>query len=126
MVYALTITIAAGVVLLLLLGGGAVLARRAADGQWPSLRRSRWYPSPLGLLLLVPVAGLLLFRFLPVLLLLPVILSLFRRGRVRGLGGPLFRLWTMGRRPPPPPPASEERDGDDGSIEGTYRPLDDE
>ncbi len=121
MVYALTITIAAGVVLLLLLGGGAVLARRAADGQWPSLRRSRWYPSPLGLLLLLPVAGLLLFRFLPVLLVLPIILSLFRRGR--GLGGPLFRIWSMGQRRPPP---NDERSGDDGSIEGTYRPLDDE
>ena len=121
MVYALIITIAAGVLLLLLLGGGAVLTQRAKDGEWPSLRRSRWYPSPFGMLLLVPVAGLLLFRFLPVLLLLPVILSLFRRGRGRGLAGPLFRLWTMGRRPPPP---DEERD--DGTIEGTYRPLDDE
>ncbi len=123
MVYALIITIAAGVLLLLLFGGGAILARRAADGEWPSLRRSRWTPSPLGMLLLIPVAGLLLFRFLPVLLVLPVILSLFRRGGVRGIGGPLFRLWTMGRRPPPP---NEEREDDDGSIEGSYRPLDDE
>ena len=121
MVYALLITIAAGVLLFLLLGGGAVLARRAADGQWPSLGRSRWYPSPFGMLLLVPVAGLLLFRFLPVLFILPIILPFFRRGR--GLSGPLFRLWSMGRRPPPP---DEEQEDDDGSIEGRYRPLDDE
>ena len=121
MVYALIITIAAGVLLFLLIGGGAVLARRAADGQWPSLRRSRWYPSPLGLLLLVPIAGLLLWRVFPVLFILPIILPFLRRGS--RLSGPLFRLWTMGRRPPPPDEGPQD---DDGSIEGRYRPLDDE
>lgn len=121
MVYALIITITAGVLLFLLIGGGAVLARRAADGEWPSLAKSRWYPSPLGLLLLVPVAVLLLWRVFPVLFILPIILPFFRRGRT--IGGPLFRLWSMGRQPPPPP--SEQRD-DDGTIEGRYRPLDDE
>lgn len=128
MVYALVITIAAGVLLLFLIGGAVLFARRAATGNWPSIGRWRWYPSPLGLLLLLPLAGLLLWRIFPALLLLPVIFPFFLRGR--RWGQPLFFLWNLGRRNGRP--ADEARDetrderGDDSTIEGQYRPLDEE
>ncbi len=91
MTYALLITIAAALALVALVGGGALLARRAAGtasrgeapfGSW------RWYPSPLGLALLVllPLAGLLLWRAFPVFLFLPVVLPFFWRWRGRAFG----------------------------------------
>ena len=121
MIYALTITIVVGVLALLLVGLSVVLARRAAGRGWPSVGRWRWYPSPLGLLLLLPLAGLLLWRLFPILLFIPFILPFFRRGwRLRA---PLSFFWNVGRGAPPP-----RRNGnglDDRTIEGEYRPLDD-
>ena len=105
MIYALTITVAAGLLLLALIGFAVALVRRVAGvGDWPWRGRWRWYPTPLGLLVLLPLAGLLLWRLFPELLFLPIILPFFWRGR-------FFR-----RR---------RREGADGAIEGTYRPLDD-
>lgn len=122
MVYALTITIAVGLVALALVGIAVVLARRAAGVEgWRSLGRWRWYPSPLGLLLLLPLAALLLWRLFPAILLIPIILPFFWRGR--RLPTPFLFVWNLGRRPPPPEAA---HDLDDGTIEGQYRPLDDE
>ena len=121
MIYALTVTIAAGLLLLALFAIGIALARRAAGGDWPSIGRWRWYPTPLGLLILLPVTGLLLWRLFPLLLFIPIVLPFLLRG---GRFGPLlFRLWNLGRRPPP---GDEGQDGDDDAIEGRYRPLDDE
>jgi hypothetical protein len=98
MVYALIISIAAG---LLLLGIVAFVATTVRRGRLPSVRGWRWYPSPLGLLLLLPVLGLLLWRALPALFVLPFLLPLFRRAR-----------WFGRRR------------RDDGAIDGEFRPLD--
>ncbi|OGO53283.1 MAG: hypothetical protein A2148_09160 [Chloroflexi bacterium RBG_16_68_14] len=107
MVYALTITVAAGLLVLALVGLGLLLARRADAEGWPSLGRWRWYPSPLGLLLLLPLAGLFLWRLFPALLLFPILLPFFRRSR-------RIRMRRAGPR------------GEDGAIEGQYRPLDDD
>jgi hypothetical protein len=121
MIYSLAITATVALILLFLLAGGFVYVRRAvgaaAEGRAP-FGRWRWYPSPLGLLLLVPLAALLFFRFFPVVLLIPIILPFLRRGA----RGPLSFLWNAGR---PAPPQSRTRDGDDGETEGEYRPLDD-
>ncbi len=123
MIYALVITITVGVLILLLMGGGAVIVQRAVGaaqrgeapfGSW------RWYPSPLGLLVLLPVAALLVFRFLPVLLLIPAIIPFVARGR--RLGGPLFFLWNLGRQARP----NKGRDDDDDIIDGESRRPDDE
>ena len=121
MVYALTITIAAGVLLLLLLGGGAVLARRAAgsEANLPAIGRLRWYPSPLGLVLLLPLAALLLWRFFPAFLFIPLIFPFFWRGRRRGT--PFF-VWRSRRRTS----SSNGHKADKSTIEGQYHPLDDE
>ncbi len=107
MIYALTITIAAGLLLLAVLGGAALVARRAQeDGGWPSIGRWRWYPNALGLTVLVLVAGLLLWRLFPALLLVPIVLPFFWRRRF--FRGPRSR-----------------RDQEDQAIEGRYRPFDD-
>ncbi len=122
MIYALTVTIAVGLLVLALLGIGVLLARSAAGGgaDWRSIGRWRWYPSPLGLLLVVPLAALLLWRLFPAILLIPIILPFFWRGR--RLATPFLFVWNLGRRPPP----RTGHDGDDRTIEGRYRPLDDE
>jgi hypothetical protein len=80
MVYALVITVAAALVLFALIGGGALLARRAPG---TDLLGWRWYPNRLGflLLLLLPAAGLLLWRAFPVFLFLPVIIPFVWRWR---------------------------------------------
>ena len=119
MIYALTVTIAAGLLLLVLFTIGIALARRAAGADWPLSGRWHWYPTPLGLLILLPVAGLLLWRLFPLILFIPIVLPFMLRGR--RFGPFLFRLWNLGRRPPP-----GDDDDDDDSIEGRYRPLDDE
>lgn len=111
MIYALVVTIAAGLLLLALLGGAVLLARRAAgatDG-WPSFGRWRWYPSALGLALLLLAGGLLLWRLFPALLFIPIILPFFLRGRFRWRGGSS----TVGGG------------NGDGSIDGHYRRLED-
>ena len=89
MLYALTITIAAGLALLALFAGAALLARRFATEGGLSLPIPgwRWYPSPIGLLL-IPIAALVLWRFFPALVFLPIILPFVLR---RGLGG-IFRF----------------------------------
>lgn len=121
MIYSLAITATVALVLLFLLGGGFVFVRRAAgaaaEGRAP-FGRWRWYPSPLGLLLLVPLVALLFFRFFPVVLLIPIMLPFLRRRA----GGPLSFLWNAGRAAPP---QSRSQDDSDGEIEGEYRPLDD-
>ena len=119
MIYALTVTIAAGLLLLVLFTIGIALARRAAGADWPLSGRWHWYPTPLGLLILLPVAGLLLWRLFPLILFIPIVLPFMLRGR--RFGPFLFR--NLGRRPPP---GDEGRDDDDDAIEGQYRPLDDE
>ena len=108
MIYALTITVAAGVLLLGLLAVAALFARRAAGSgvEWPSLGGWRWYPSALGLSVLLLLAGLLLSRLFPAFLLLPIVIPFFWWRR--RWGGPRDR-----------------RGRDDRTIEGHYRPLDD-
>jgi hypothetical protein len=109
MIYALAITIAAGLLLLALLAGAALFARRAAEGEiaWPALGGWRWYPSALGFSALLLVAGLLLSRLFPAFLFLPIVIPFFWwRRRWGGPGG--------------------RRGRDDRTIEGRYRPLDDQ
>lgn len=103
MPYAFIITIAAGLALLMLLLGALVVGRRGV-----TVRGWSWYPSPLALLLLLPLAGLLLWRFLPIFLLIPIIVPfIFRRGR---------RLR--------PPFIGNGADGHNGPIDAEYRPAD--
>lgn len=83
MIYSLTITIAAAILMLGLFAFAAILVRRVAGGGASlSLRGWRWYPSPLGLLL-IPLAGLLLLRFSPGLILIPIVFPFFWRGLLR-------------------------------------------
>jgi hypothetical protein len=116
MVYSLTVTIAAAVVLFALLGVAAFMARRAAGaGGVGPVAGWRWNPSPLGFLVLVPLAGLLLWRLFPAVLLVPVIFPFFMRGR-RPAGRTRF-FWASGRRAP--------LQGDDNkTIDGQWRSLD--
>jgi len=109
MIYALTITIAAGVLLLGLLAVAALFARRASESgiDWPQFGRWRWYPSALGFSVLLLVAGLLLSRLFPAFLFLPIVIPFFWWRRRRG--GPRGRRGT-----------------DDRTMEGRYRPLDDQ
>ena len=116
--YALVVTIAAGVLLLALLGGAVVLARGvAAGGGLPSIRGWRWFPSPLALLIVVPVVALLAWRALPVLLVLPFVLPFFLRGRRRGT------VFFMGRERPRRN-GGNGTNGTNGTIEGERRPSD--
>ena len=111
MIYALTITFTAGLLLLALLAARALLAQRA-DSNLRPIRGWRWYPSPLGVMLLLPLAGLLLWRMAPALLVIPIILPFFWRTRL------IARLWNLGRQRATGGP-------DDGDIiDGQYRPLD--
>ena len=119
MIYSLAITITAAVLLLALVGFGVVLCRRAVGAEGVrSLAHWRWYPSPLGLLILVPIAGLLVLRLLPALLLLPIILPFLFRSRrfIR----PLLFVWNLGRS------GHVNDDTDDGAFDAQYRPVDDE
>jgi hypothetical protein len=121
MIYALAITIFAGLFLLMLLGGLGLLIQR---GGWRGLALGswRWRPNAVGFTVLALVAGLLLWRVFPELLLLPIIIPFLWRGR--GRGGQRYRwAWRSGRRRPP----SNGHRADDGhAIEGQYRSLDDE
>lgn len=110
MIYALTITVAAGLLLLLLLAAAFIAVRRAVDKSWqPAIGRWRWYPNSLGrlLLLALPLAGLLLWRIFPELLVVPFIL-------------PLVWRWRRGKGRPAP------RSANDDSIEGSYHRMDDQ
>jgi hypothetical protein len=126
MLYALTITIAAGLLLIGLLVGVALLARRAAGNVERGLGPFagwHWQPSALGwlLVLLLPAAGLLLWRIFPVFLFLPLFLPFVWRWR----GG--RSAFTFVRRPRTRKPSSNgHRKDEDHAIEGSYRPLDEE
>lgn len=117
MVYSLAITILATVAILFVISFVALTVRRIAKGESAiSLRGWRWYPSPLGLLVLAPIVALLAWRMLPALILLPIVLPFFRRGRGgnNGRGGD----WRDGPPPPAPPRPSGK------PIEAQYRPRD--
>jgi len=101
MSYALIITLIAGVTLLTLIAVAFALGRRLAGGEWPAIGGWSWRPTPAGLLLLVPLAGLLLWRLLPALLVLPL-MFLLRGLRLRSMFG-------------------GGDDGDDGAIDGEFR-----
>ncbi len=84
MIYALTIIVAAGLLLLALLAARGFLAQRAGSNLRP-IRGWRWYPSPLAVMLLLPLLGLLLWRMAPALLVIPIIVPFFWRARPDGL-----------------------------------------
>ena len=127
MLYALTLTIAAGLLLIGLLVGVTLLARRAAANAERGLGPFagwHWQPSALGWLfvLVLPVAGILLWRVFPVFLFLPMFLPFLWRWRSGGR--PPFDF--VRRRRSSRPPTNGHRPADDRAIEGSYRPLDDE
>jgi hypothetical protein len=100
MVYALTITVAVGLLLLAIALAAAFLIARfpeAARRGYVPFGRWRFYPNPLGLLLLLalPAAGMLLWRAFPAVLFIPFVLPFFWRwGRRRsGAGMPFFIVW---------------------------------
>lgn len=127
MLYALTITIAAGLLLIGLLVGITLLARRAAGNAERGLGPFagwHWQPSSLGwlLVLLLPLAGILLWRVFPVFLFLPFIMPFVWRWRSRGR--PPFDF--VRRRRTRRPPTNGHRADGDHAIEGSHRPLDDD
>lgn len=96
MLYSLVITIAAAIVLVAVIAGVALLARRLSGGEGLAVFRGwRWYPSPLGLLILLPIVAFLLIRAAPLLLLIPLAIPLLWRSR--RLAGPGFVLWNLWR-----------------------------
>lgn len=106
MPYALTLTLLAGVALLALLAVVFALARRLAGAEWPTIGSWRFTPTPLGVLVLLPLAAMLVWRVLPALLVLPILIPVLARGRrLRSLFG--------GRD-----------DGHDGAIDGDFRRVD--
>ena len=114
MVYALALTIGAALLLLVLAGIAVSVARQASAGGGWRIGSWRWFPSPLAVLLLLPLLGLVLWRFFPALLFIPFVLPFFwRRGRRTG---PLFTRFRRRRRTD----GGAERDIDPG-----HRPLDD-
>ena len=116
MIYSLGITIAAFVVIMVFLSAVALLARQVARGEGlGELRGWRWYPSPLALVVLVPVLAFLLVRAAPLLFALPLIIPVLWRSR--WLAGPLLFIWNLGRR--------IDRNRGDGPIDGEYRPFSD-
>lgn len=104
------LAIGAAFLIATLLMSGRRLFAAAGEGRAP-FGRWRWSPSPLALLLL-PLLGLLLWRIMPELLFIPIILPIF---------------WW--RRRIPAPSFVRRRTGEkareDGTIEGQYRRLDD-
>jgi hypothetical protein len=105
-----TISVAAAIAMFALIFGAYWLATRVAQGEGLTLGGLRWYPSPLALLILLPIAGLLMWRFSLGFLIIPIILPFFWR---RGFGE-RFAAWTQGRNRR----RSNENDSDD-------RPQDD-
>lgn len=126
MLYALTITIAAGLLMITLITGVVLLVRRATvavkSGVGPVAGWS-WRPSPLGLLLvlLVSLAGIALWRVFPVFLFIPFVVPFFWRWRGRSRAA-----FTFVRRRGHRPPSNGHSAGNGHAIEGSYRPLDDE
>jgi hypothetical protein len=124
MAFAILITLAVAAAMLIVVGGVALLARSAlgaaSRGESP-FGGWRWYPSQFGwvLVLLLPVAAFFLWRVFPVFLFLPVVIPFFWRWRARG------RSFRWGR-PRQRPSSNGHREGDDKTIEGSYRSLDDE
>jgi hypothetical protein len=101
----LTISIAAAIAMFALIAGAYWLATRAASGEGFSLGSMRWYPSPLVLLILAPIALLVMWRFSLGFLIIPIILPfVWRRGF-----GERFVAWTQGRGRRRP----DERNDDD-------------
>lgn len=127
MLYALAITIAAGLLLIGLLIGATLLVRRvtgaASDAVGP-FAGWKWYPSSLGwlLFLALPIASLLLWRVFPVFLFLPFVLPFIWRWR----GGRGARSTFLRRHGQRRPPSNGHKADDEHAIEGSYRPLDDE
>jgi hypothetical protein len=99
--YPLLISLAAAIAMLALVVFVFGLGRRIADGGVSGPAGWRWYPSWAGMLVLLPIAAFLAWRFSPALLFIPIIFPLFRRS---------FRF-RNGQR-------------DDGTIEGDYRRVD--
>jgi len=116
MLYALLLTIAAGLVALFLLSGGLLFARHAVEaarrGEAP-FGRWRFYPSPLGLLLLLllPLAALVLWRVFPAFFFLPIIIPFFWRWR--GRGGSILRRPRRG-------PDERDEDASEGRFRSPY------
>jgi hypothetical protein len=117
MLIPLIITIAACVAILAVLAAGAYFGQRAlataGRGEAP-FGRWRFSPNGLGIvvLLLLPVAALLLWRVFPLMFFLPVVIPLI--WRLRGAS-----FFNRRRR-------REPDETEDDTIEGRYRPLDDQ
>ncbi len=116
MIFSLGITIAAGIIILAFFVAVALLARQVARGEGlGELRGWRWYPSPLAMFVLLPILAVLLVRAAPLVFALPLLIPVL--WRTRWLAGPLLFIWNLGRK--------ARKDGDDGTIEGQYRPFSD-
>ena len=119
MIYALAITIAAGLVLIALLTGLGVLVSR---GGWRGLALGswRWRPNTLGFTVMALVAVVLLWRVFPALMFIPIMIPFFWRGR--GRRGPSTWVWRSRRRGP----RANGHAPDQGAIEGQFRKPDEE
>jgi len=117
MIYSLGITITAFILILAFFVAVSLLARRVAhsDGLG-TLKGWRWYPSPLALMVLIPILAVLVVRAAPLLFALPLIIPMLWRSR--RLAGALMFIWNLGRK--------ARGDTGDGSIEGQYRRIRDD
>jgi len=128
MIYALVLTVAAGLLLLALPTGLFLAGRNVSRGGF-SFRSWRWHPNALGFTALALVATFILWRIFPEVLFLPMVLPFFWRWRSRRSGGTSGWTWRA-KRGQAPPTNGHHSNGhhkdDDHAIEGQYRNLDDE
>lgn len=134
MIYALAITVIAGLVLLAIPSGLYMAGRRVFGDSKTSLSRPGWSfrPNALGFTLIAIVLSFALWRIFPGFLLLPMLIPFVWRfrgggGRRSGTGGPFVWQWRARRGPPPTNGHSNGHTKDDeSSIEGQFRNIDDE
>lgn len=103
--------------LVLLCGLLALLGSVVFRGSGFSFRGWRWQPSMLGITVAVLAGALVLWRFFPELLFIPIILPFFWFGR-RGQRGP---RWTVPHRAPPP--ANDADGAAMDAIDAQYRRI---
>ena len=114
MVYSLTITIIAGVLILSFFVALALLSRQVAIGEGMGpVRGWRWYPSPLALMVMLPILAFVLYRAAPLVVALPLVIPFIWRSR--SLAAPLLFVWNLGRK----------ARGSDGPSDGRYPPYSD-
>jgi hypothetical protein len=108
------------VALFLLCGLLALLGTVVFRGSGFSFRGWQWHPNMVGLTVVVLAGALILWRFFPEFLFIPIILPFFWFGRGRSHRGP---TWTVPHRAPPP---ANPNAPDDRAIDAQFRRVQDQ